>query len=56
MMEYVDEIYGPEQITEPVLRDLIDSAAVQRLRGVLQHGISGLIGVTSPITRFDHSV
>lgn len=29
---------------------------MQRLQGVLQHGISGLIGVTKPITRFDHSV
>jgi hypothetical protein len=29
---------------------------MQRLRGVLQHGISALIGITQPVTRFDHSV
>ncbi|HEX6387644.1 MAG TPA: HD domain-containing protein [Anaerolineae bacterium] len=55
-MVYHDSIYGPVKITEPVLLDLIEAEAVQRLRGVLQHGISGLIGVTSPITRFEHSV
>ncbi len=30
--------------------------AMQRLRGVLQHGITALIGITQPVTRFDHSV
>jgi HD superfamily phosphohydrolase len=55
-MRYEDEIYGPVTITESVLRELIQSAAVQRLQGVLQHGISGLIGITSPLTRFDHSL
>jgi len=55
-MNYHDEVYGAVSITEPVLLDLIKSVAVQRLRGVLQHGISSLIGVTSPITRFEHSV
>jgi HD superfamily phosphohydrolase len=29
---------------------------VQRLHGVLQHGITGLIGLTQPITRYEHSV
>ena len=29
---------------------------MQRLRGVLQHGITALIGITQPVTRFDHSV
>ena len=55
-MNYHDEVYGAASIAEPVLLDLIESAAVQRLRGVLQHGISSLIGVTSAITRFEHSV
>lgn len=55
-MRYDDAIYGQESLTEPVLLDLIHSAAIQRLQGVLQHGISGLIGITSPITRFDHSL
>ena len=55
-MNYHDEVYGTVSIMEPVLVDLFESAAVRRLRGVLQHGISSLIGVTSPITRFEHSV
>lgn len=55
-MEYHDPVYGSIRIDEPILIDLIESAAVQRLRGVLQHGISGLIGVTAPITRFEHSM
>lgn len=55
-MEYQDTIYGSVQFDEPVLLDLIQSAALTRLRGVLQHGISGLIGITTPITRFEHSV
>ena len=36
--------------------DLMASNAMQRLQGVLQHGISALIGITEPITRFDHCV
>lgn len=55
-MQYQDAVYGAVEIEEPVLLDVMASAAMQRLRGVLQHGISGLIGVTSPVTRFEHSV
>jgi hypothetical protein len=55
-MRYQDRIYGPQEITEPVLLDLVDSAALQRLRGVLQHGVSALIGVTSDTSRFEHSI
>lgn len=55
-MNYYDEIYGDVEITEPILLDLIASAAVQRLRGVMQHGITGVIGVTTKISRFDHSM
>jgi len=51
-----DRIYGDVWIDEPVLQDVIASQAVQRLRGVLQHGISALIGITSPVSRFEHSV
>lgn len=55
-MEYHDSVYGSVHIDDAVLIDLMDTAALQRLHGVLQHGISGLIGITSPITRFEHSV
>lgn len=55
-MNVDDPIYGSVTISEPVLQDLIHSRAVQRLHGVLQHGITGLIGLTEQISRFDHSL
>ncbi len=55
-MRYEDAVYGSVEIVEPVLLDLLDAAAVRRLAHILQHGISGLIGVTAPITRLDHSL
>ncbi len=55
-MKYEDVVYGSVTITEPILLDLLQSQAVQRLHGVLQHGITGLIGITKPVSRFEHSV
>ena len=55
-MDYLDAVYGLTKIEQPVLIDLMQSAAMQRLRGVLQHGITGLIGITRPTNRFEHSV
>ncbi|MCI0399437.1 MAG: HD domain-containing protein [Chloroflexi bacterium] len=51
-----DPIYGRTTITEPVLIDVMLSAAMRRLQGVLQHGITGLISVTRATTRYEHSV
>lgn len=56
LVRYQDRLYGAVEITEPVLRDLMLSGAMQRLRGVLQHGISGLVGITAPVSRYEHSV
>ena len=55
-MKYEDVVYGSVTITEPILLDIMQSAAMQRLKEVLQHGITGLIGITKPISRFEHSV
>lgn len=55
-MQYHDDVYGPVEIDEPVIETLMHSATVRRLQDVLQHGITGLIGITTPITRFEHSV
>jgi uncharacterized protein len=55
-LEYFDRIYGPEIIADPVLLALLETRAMTRLHDVLQHGISGLLGVTCPTTRFEHSV
>ena len=55
-MRYNDPVYGETEITEPVLLDLMATQAMQRTRGVLQHGVSALVGVTVPTSRFDHSM
>lgn len=55
-MEYTDRIYGRVDISTPVLLALMRSSALQRMQGVLQHGISGLLGITRPTTRFEHCV
>lgn len=55
-MEYRDVVYGSQTIDEPVLLALMDASTLRRLRGVLQHGITALIGITRPVTRFEHSV
>jgi len=55
-LEYHDRIYGKAEIDEPVVLDVLRARALQRLHGVLQHGISGLIGVTRATTRFEHSL
>jgi hypothetical protein len=51
-----DCIYGTVEITEAAIQDVLASQAVQRLKGVLQHGISALIGITTPVSRYDHSL
>ena len=51
-----DPVYGLAEISEPVLLELIKSKTMQRTRKVLQHGITGLLGITRPTTRFEHSL
>jgi HD superfamily phosphohydrolase len=55
-MRYHDRIYGDFEIDQPVLLDLMQTRAMQRLHGVLQHGITGLIGITRPTSRFEHTL
>lgn len=55
-MRYYDELYGEVEIIEPLLLDLIASDAMQRTKGIAQHGITALLGITPPFTRFDHSI
>ncbi|MBN1669367.1 MAG: HD domain-containing protein [Anaerolineales bacterium] len=55
-IHYRDPIYGSAEIDQPVLLDILQSKAMQRLHGVFQHGVSALVGITSPTTRFEHSV
>lgn len=55
-MTYDDEVYGRILLRDPILQELMGSTAMRRLQGVLQHGITGLIGITRATTRFEHSV
>ncbi len=55
-MEIIDRIYGPARLDEPVLEAVLQSRAMQRLEGVLQHGITGLLGVTRDTSRLEHSL
>ena len=55
-MQYIDTVYGSTSFTEPMILDLMQSDAMQRLQGVLQHGITAVLGITQPISRFEHSV
>lgn len=55
-MILTDRIYGTVPISDRVLQDLIASEAMQRLKGVLQHGISAQLGITAPTTRYEHSL
>ena len=53
---YNDPIYDRREITAPVILALLQTQAISRLKGIMQHGITGLIGVTNQTTRFDHSL
>ncbi len=55
-MHYEDELYGRLEITEPLLLDLITSDTMHRAKGISQHGITALMGVTPPFSRFVHCV
>lgn len=55
-MQYSDELHGKVEIAEPVLLDLLASDAMRRTKGISQHGITALLGITPPFSRFDHSV
>lgn len=55
-MRYLDRLYGSIEILEPILLDLMQTRAMRRLKGVLQHGVTALIGITQPVTRFEHSM
>lgn len=55
-MIFDDEVYGRVVVREPLLEELIQSRAVQRLRGLSQSGISGMLGTAPDFSRYAHSV
>lgn len=56
-MRLDDPVHGTAEIDEPVLQELVDSAPVQRLKGVNQAGPQTyFLDLDKPVSRFDHSV
>ncbi|OAV92645.1 hypothetical protein, variant [Puccinia triticina 1-1 BBBD Race 1] len=58
LYEVDDPIYGKVLVDSPCAVEIIHLAEFQRLKDVLQHGITALIGLlpSPPVNRFDHSV
>ena len=54
-MKVVDEIYG-EFIVEPILEELINCTAIQRLKKIHQGGASYLVNKQWNGTRYEHSI
>jgi len=55
-MIYQDKVYGEVEINEASLLDVMNSAALQRLKGVNQYGTWVLVDSKYNTTRFEHSV
>ncbi|PIR66683.1 MAG: hypothetical protein COU51_02665 [Parcubacteria group bacterium CG10_big_fil_rev_8_21_14_0_10_36_14] len=51
-----DKIYGQWEISEPVLRDLINSHAMQRLKGIAQFGPPEEFYHKKGFSRYEHSI
>lgn len=55
-MEVNDSVYGVEEIEEDVLIDLINSKAIQRLKGISQFGMPDEYYHLKGFSRYEHSV
>ncbi len=55
-MQIDDRIYGPVEISEPVLTELIESPAIQRLKGIHQFGMPQRFYPYPGFSRYEHSV
>jgi HD superfamily phosphohydrolase len=55
-MQIPDRIYGKFDITEPVLIELIDSPAIQRLKGIHQFGMPQRFYPYPGFSRYEHSL
>lgn len=52
----IDTFYGPLEVNEPVLLELIDSPAFQRLKLIHQYGVAYYTDFTEEYNRYDHSI
>jgi len=55
-MRYTDSVYGKIEIEEPVLLELINSPAVQRLKDIDQAGYFTAYFPNTSRSRFEHSL
>lgn len=55
-MEFEDPIYGDQKVEKEVLKELIKSEPVQRLKNIHQAGPSPFFMDKPPVTRFEHSL
>lgn len=56
-MKYLDKVYGESEINEPVILELINSKAIQRLKGINQMGYFSFCPAgKSTVTRHEHSL
>ncbi len=52
----IDTFYGPIEVKEPVLLELIESQAMQRLKEIHQYGVSHYTTHKENYNRYDHSL
>lgn len=52
----IETFYGPLEVEEPVLLELIDSDAFQRLKSIHQYGVAYYITYKENYTRYEHSI
>jgi HD superfamily phosphohydrolase len=55
-MIYHDRVYGPQEITEPIVLELLASPVLERLKGVDQYGYFEAYFSGTASSRYDHSV
>lgn len=54
--QIIETFYGPIDIEEPVILELIESEPFQRLKDVRQYGVSYYTTFRDPYNRYDHSM
>lgn len=55
-MKLVDPLFGTHDIAEPLLLDLLNSAAMQRLKRIAQFGVPDKYFLQPGFSRYEHSV
>ena len=52
----ISTVYGSVNVTEPVLLEILDSKAMERLKNINQYGIMAFIRPDEKYTRYEHSL